>query len=253
MFDPRKGNAVYYDLDESPLQDIPFYLQQLSQNAEVLELGCGTGRTLIPLAAHCKRIVGIDYSGDMAKQCAKKLPSQLKAKCELRVDDITSFDLKQTFDVILAPYRVFQALETDSEVQGFFASVRKHLKPNGFCILNVFKPKCEKDELLRTWAVPEEQIRWEKTLPDGSRVVHSEIYERINSDPLVIFPQLIYRKYMDNRVVDEFVLKIKMRCYYPEEFKKLIEAQGFRILDSWGGYAGEKYGEGKELVVKFSL
>ena len=53
-------------------------------------------------------------------------------------------------------------------------------------------------------------------------------------------------------LVDEVVLKIAMRCYYPEEFMQLIINQGFRVLQQWGGYAGELYGQGSELIVQFT-
>ena len=117
--------------------------------------------------------------------------------------------------------------------------------------MSVLKRKGKKAEMLKTWAQPGEQVRWEKTLADGSRVVHSELYERITSDPMVLFPHLIYRKYADGKLVDELKQSIRMRCYYPDEFKQRIESYGFQIVDSWGGYRGEEYGAGKELIVKF--
>jgi hypothetical protein len=40
-----------------------------------------------------------------------------------------------------------------------------------------------------------------------------------------------------------------MRYYYPGEFKNLIESEGFKITNSWGGYNDEEYGTGRELVV----
>ena len=42
-----------------------------------------------------------------------------------------------------------------------------------------------------------------------------------------------------------------MRCYYPDEFEQLINGHGFEIVQRWGGYAGEIYGEGPELVIEF--
>ena len=36
-------------------------------------------------------------------------------------------------------------------------------------------------------------------------------------------------------------------------FVCLIEAHGFAVAGRWGGYAGEPYGEGPELVVQFAL
>jgi SAM-dependent methyltransferase len=48
--EPRAGDSFYYDFDEEPLPDIPFYLEQMPQGTSVLELGCGTGRLLSVLA-----------------------------------------------------------------------------------------------------------------------------------------------------------------------------------------------------------
>lgn len=251
MKDPRQGNAQYYDLDEAPLDDIPFYLTQIPPHSTILELGCGTGRTLIPLTEQCAEIIGVDYSKDMIDHCRSKLPAITSQKCKLQVGDITTLDLHKTFTWVIAPYRVLQALASDQEVDGFFATIKRHLAPGGQCILNVFNPKRSKAEMLRDWPIPEEQVRWEKTLPDGSRVVHSEWYERITENPMVLYPHLIYRKYKGDRLIDELKQSIKMRCYYPDEFKQRIESYGFQIVESWGGYRGEKYGEGKELVVKF--
>ena len=44
-----------------------------------------------------------------------------------------------------------------------------------------------------------------------------------------------------------------MRCYYPDEFEALIVDHGFEIVGRWGGYQGEPYGEGPELVLQFAL
>jgi ubiquinone/menaquinone biosynthesis C-methylase UbiE len=252
--DPRAGNAVYYDLDADPLSDVPFYLRNVDRNTALLELGCGTGRVLIPLAAHCREIVGVDYSAGMIERCRLKLAKsgQNLAKVTLTVGDITRLDLRRSFDLIIAPYRVMQALETDDEVAGFFATIRKHLAPSGACILNVFNPDRDREELKRSWCKPGEEVRWEKTLLDGTRVVHSEWYERMDQENLVLFPQLIYRRYKGDQLLEEFVQRIKMRCYYPDEFKALIEKQGFTITGSWGGYEGHAYGAGKELILKFS-
>ncbi len=251
MSDPREGNAIYYDLDESPLDDIPFYINRIAADQSVLELGCGTGRTLIPLATSCKEIVGVDYSKDMIERCLAKIPESLKYKCQVMTGDITRLRLDRKFDLIIAPYRVMQALETDSEVRGFLNSIANHLSPEGSCILNVFNPNRPKDEMLKSWPKVTETLCWEKKLEDGSTVAHFEFYEKVTTNPLVLFPHLIYRRYKDGQKTDELVQKIKMRCYYPDEFRSLLETSGFEITEAWGGYKGEKYGEGRELVLRF--
>lgn len=252
MKDPRKGNSDYYDLQEEPFPDVQFYLQHVTPETEVLELGCGTGRVLIPLAATCRKVTGVDYSADMIDKCRRKIKGVNVdvSKAALSVGDVTRLDMGQKFDLVIAPFRVMQALETDEEVDGFLATVKRHIAPGGSAILNVFHPNKDKQELRDNWAKPDEMIRWEKMLPDGQKVVHSEIYRRIDKENLVLFPELIYRKYQGTKLVDEFVQKIKMRCYYPDEFLNLMDDSGFAVVQKWGGYRGEPYESGTELVVK---
>ena len=75
----------------------------------------------------------------------------------------------------------------------------------------------------------------------------------VGTDPLVVYPHLIYRRFVGDELVDEAVLKIAMRCFYPDEFINRIESEGFRVVGAWGGYAGEAYGSGSELVIEFTM
>ena len=68
----------------------------------------------------------------------------------------------------------------------------------------------------------------------------------------ILYPELIYRRSQGDTWVEEAVLKIPRRCYAPEEFAQVIRSYGFRIVNRWGGYAGEPYGEGPELVIEFA-
>ncbi len=65
---------------------------------------------------------------------------------------------------------------------------------------------------------------------------------------MILYPELIYHRYQGEALVA--TLKIAMPCYYPEEFVQLIVNQGFRVLQQWGGYNGEPYGQRSELVVQ---
>jgi SAM-dependent methyltransferase len=247
--DPRAGNSRYYDLDEA-VGDVPFYLARVRDSMSVLELGCGTGRVLVPLAGKCRDIVGVDYSQDMIDRCREKIGSLENASAQ--VGDITKLALSNKFDLIVAPYRVLQALETKVEVDGLFEVIASHLKPGGSCILNVFMLNKSRQEMLARWGNPGEIPAWERNFPDGSVVVHTEKKQRIDSVNLVVYPELIYRTYRDGVLVHEFVQKIKMKCYYPDEFRALVTSHGFKIVGEWGGYNGETYGAGPELVLEFA-
>ena len=253
--DIRFEAARYYDYNPAPLDDIPFYIEKIpSSDASLLELGCGTGRVTIPLSRSCKRILGIDLSEAMIAICREKLAQEdiPPAKAGVQVGDITDFDLKQQFDLIIAPYRVFQNLETDREIASLFDCIRSHLAPQGTCILNVFHPNRDRETLINEWCTEEEHLAWEVEIP-GGRVACYDTRPLMDQDRLILYPELIYRRYEQNVLVDEAILKILMRCYYPAEFEALISRHGFSIRNRWGGYSGEIYGQGPELVIEFGL
>jgi SAM-dependent methyltransferase len=234
--------------------DMPFYLAQLpSPEARVLELGCGTGRVLIPLAAHCRLIVGVDASEAMLAVCREKLQAAgiPEDRARVLVGDISDLELGETFDYIIAPFRVMQLLITDAALDGLFYTIDRHLAPGGTCILNAFRPFLERERFLNRW-VNEKEILDYAAAVEGGRLTRHHACRRLQADPLVIFPEFIFRRYEGDRLVEETVEPLSMRCFYAEEFTALIEGHGFRITECWGGYAGEAYGEGPELVVAFT-
>ena len=68
--DMRAEAAKYYDVNPTIPDDLAFYRACLpSSDATVLELGCGTGRVLLPLATMCGFVHGIDQSQAMLARC----------------------------------------------------------------------------------------------------------------------------------------------------------------------------------------
>ena len=96
----------------------------------------------------------------------------------------------------------------------------------------------------------EENLDWEVEV-DGERVDASDRRQRMDRERLVLYPELVYPRYRGDRLVDEAVMPIEMRCWYPDQIAALLAAHAFRITGRWGGYHGEVYGEGPELVVRF--
>lgn len=254
MRDTRAELAKFYDLSPNLPRDVPFYIGKLPcPEARVLELGCGTGRVAIPLAAHCASVHGLDLSEAMVRIARQKVASVgLTERIHIEVGDISCFQLPQRFDFIIAPFRVLQNLESDAQVEGLFRCIRTHLEPSGRCIVNTFNPNLNPDEMRATWVSGEENLVWEVTTPDG-RVACYDKRSRIDAERLVLYPELVYRRFTGDGVVEEAVLEIAMRCYYPEDLTSVIESHGFRVLEKWGGYVGEAYGEGNELVVEFAV
>jgi SAM-dependent methyltransferase len=252
--DIRLETARYYDSNPATPDDIPFYQSLVpSPDCSILELGCGTGRVTLPLAPRCHDILGLDNSAAMLSICRQKLAAAGIPSHQAHVaeSDITGFSLGRKFDFIIAPFRVLQNLETDAEVDGLFRCIHRHLAPKGTCILNVFQPIYDPDTLRQKWVTPGEKMDWEAPVEGGKIACYSR-RSRMDPEHLVLYPELVYRSFVAGQVAEEVVLKLVMRCYYPDTFERLILDHGFVILDRWGGYSSEAYGQGSELVIQFS-
>ena len=90
--------ARFYDLDYDSFQDdVPFYLG-LAEHAggPLLELGCGTGRLLVPLARAGFEITGVDLSEGMLQVARGKVAGLGRAaagRIALVQGDISTLDL----------------------------------------------------------------------------------------------------------------------------------------------------------------
>lgn len=255
MDDIREGPARFYDLNPDAPEDGPFYLDRLpSPRARVLELGCGTGRVSIPLAHGCAYLHGLDRSKAMLDICRSKAKAACLAEDRLRVDfaDISDFELDDRFDLIIAPFRVMQNLETDAQLDGLFRCIRAHLADNARCILNAFNPNWPPDLMRTEWLSDREVLRWVVPTADGQVTCH-DLRARIDAERLILYPELIFRRFVGADLIEEARLKIPMRCHYPAELVARIESAGFVITGKWEGYEGEEYGVGSELVVEFAI
>src|ERR1700730_2175814 len=99
--------------------DIGFFVEAAKDvGGQVLEVGCGTGRVLIPTARAGVEVVGLDLSPHMLGVCRKRLENESRAvqsRIQLVQADMREFSLPQTFSLTTVPFRPFQHLTTVSD------------------------------------------------------------------------------------------------------------------------------------------
>ena len=167
--------AEFYD-SGSPYAgrtDVDFFVEMARQSpSAVLEVGCGTGRVLIPTARAGIDIVGLDLSTRMLSICRDKLalePESVQAKAHLVQEDMRRFDLGRKFGLATMPFRPFQHLTTVDDQLARLASIRNHLADGGRFILDVFNPTLSL--LMDDRYLEEDDEETEFTMADGRRVV----------------------------------------------------------------------------------
>lgn len=209
--DTREKAAAYYDLNPTTPGDINFYKERVpSADACVLELGCGTGRVLVSLVESSCYIHGMDSSEAMLARCRAKLKSAgvPSSRAWVEPGDITNFDLGRTFDLIIVPW-VLQIMKTDEELDGVLGCIRKHLHSTGTCIVNVPKPPLNPDDLRLKWCTAGEQLHWDAQM-ETVRVTCHDRRSRMDPERLVLFSELVYRRYEGGILTDETVMSTVM-------------------------------------------
>lgn len=107
-----------------------------SEDATVLEFGCGMGRLTNAVADHFKpeNVYGIDISATMISH-AKKNTKEGCSYCT--VDENGNFPLEDQFFDRVYSYAVFQHISTKSVVEKSIAEIARVLKDGGHCKLNI--------------------------------------------------------------------------------------------------------------------
>lgn len=138
----RKLHAEWYDLisdKEDQTAEIDFWVKSIEKSSEpVLELGCGTGRILIPLLERGFDVTGIDTSPDMINRC-KDTCSKKGLKPDIHLKSMLDFKLPRKFSLIILDSGGLGLFDDDNDIKAVFERVTEHLKPGGLFIYE-FEP-----------------------------------------------------------------------------------------------------------------
>jgi SAM-dependent methyltransferase len=104
----------------------------------VLELGVGTGRLAIPLAARGVAVVGLDSSAAMLARLAGKDPTGSVTACR---GDMVDDQPSGPFGLVFVAYNTFFNLLSESRQQSCFAAVAERLAPGGAFVIEAFVPE----------------------------------------------------------------------------------------------------------------
>jgi SAM-dependent methyltransferase len=104
----------------------------------VLELGVGTGRLAIPLAARGFDVVGLDSSAAMLARLSDNDPAASVTVCR---GDMVDDQPAGPFGLVFVAYNTFFNLLTESRQQSCFASVADRLAPGGAFVIEAFVPE----------------------------------------------------------------------------------------------------------------
>ena len=125
-----------------PFDDIGWYRTLCQrQGGAVLELGCGTGRILLPLLAAGFDACGVDRSLPMLQRLRRDAEARALGTPRVAQMDLRALALRGRFASVLAPYSLVTYLTAPAELAGFLRAARELLAPGGVLVLDAFVPR----------------------------------------------------------------------------------------------------------------
>ncbi|NPV57840.1 MAG: class I SAM-dependent methyltransferase [Anaerolineae bacterium] len=224
--------------------DVAFYVETAKQyGGAVLEVGCGTGRVLVPTAQAGIPIVGMDLSQSMLDVCRDRLaaePQAVQARARLVEADMRDFSLGETFRLATIPFRPFQHLISVEEQLACLAAIRRHLEPGGTLVFDVFNPMLE--SLTRDNLGVEMGEEPDFTTPDGLKVVRW--YRTLARDfhRQIIHVELIYYATHPDGREERLVHAFPMRYFFRYEVEHLLVRSGFEVVDVYADFDRTPFG-----------
>jgi SAM-dependent methyltransferase len=224
--------------------DVAFFVDAaIEAGSPVLEIGCGTGRVLIPTARAGIDIVGLDLSPGMLDVCRERLraePQEVRARVALVHDDMRAFDLDRTFRLVTMPFRPFQHVLTVEDQLSCLECVRRHLANAGVFILDLFNPSLE--ALVNQPIGVEFGGEPEFETPDGRRVRRRQKVSRQDRFNQVGDYELVhYVTHPDGRE-ERLVHAFRMRYLFRFEAEHLLARAGFQVEHLYAGYDRSAFG-----------
>lgn len=218
--------ASVYDLfmDDIPYLDwadmISEYLSNNGyENTKMLEIGSGTGRFSLLMAAEGYSVTGIDLSKEMIKE-AKKKTKIFKVSAGFAVGDMRALDFQGQFNVVVSVCDSINYLLNTDELFDTFKGVYNALEKNGIFIFDM-KTEAFFRSLGEELYNDEKEIGeyyWENYYDEDSR----------NNDYYITF----YIK--KGKLYEKHIEEHTQHAFRPEEVLSAAEKAGFKVLDNLG-------------------
>jgi len=229
-------DAIYADRDDAGFWQA---MAAAAGGGPILELGCGTGRVLLPLARAGYEITGLDLSTQMLERCRAKLqsePPEVGDRVQLLRADMTSFDLGRRFAAIICPFAGFQQLRTVEQQLACLDRCRSHLLPHGRLVLDLPNPDPAPPSFAQDGQgdgeATAESIEW----TEGRRIrwwMTVIGYDRLQQcNECEVTYEIVAADGVTRRITE----KILLRYVFRYELEHLLVRAGFRVAALYGDY-----------------
>jgi len=182
------------------------------------ELGIGTGRVALPLAARGVHVEGIDASEEMVAQLRAKPGGEA---IPVHMGDFTDVAVEGTFALIYIPFTTLFALPSQAEQLRCMHNARAHLEPGGAFVMDAFVPDMSRYRNNQCTTVAD--IALDRVILDLSS--HDPVSQTITSSHVVLGNDGTARLY-----------PVMVRYAWPAELDAMALASGLKLAERFADY-----------------
>ena len=224
-FDPvaasydRDSAAMFADSVLGPAVDM---LAELAGSGRALELGIGTGRVALPLAARGVPVSGIDLSEAMVAKMREKPGGK---DIPVVIGDFATATVEGKFSLAYLVFNGLWNLRTQEKQVACFQNVADHLESGGCFVIELFVPDLHA-------ITPGQNIQ---VFRADERGLGFDVYDVLNQG----LTSHHYR--LGKERIGAFASE--GRYAWPAEVDLMARLAGMRLRERWGGWKREPFNE----------
>jgi SAM-dependent methyltransferase len=197
-------------------------LAELAGAGPALELGIGTGRIALPLAARGVEVHGIDTSAAMVERLRAKPGGGAIA---VTMGDFADLPVEGRFPLVFVVFNTLFSLLTQDEQVRCFEAVAAHLAPGGAFVVEAFVPDPTLHpggQSMRTRYLGLDLVRFDMAL-------HDPVAQRVDFQNVLLGTDGVR------------LLPGSLRYAWPSELDLMARLAGLRLRERWGGWRREPF------------
>lgn len=244
--DPYAEIVDLYDLEHADYTEDTELLLELADLGEgpILELGCGTGRVLLPLAEAGHTVTGVDSSQPMLDVAAAR------AKQAGLDVSLVNGDMSQIggipggpFGMVIASLNSIMHL-TAADQRAMATSSQAALAPGGRLVIDTLNPSvAQLNHLLNTTHL---EGSWQ--YEDGSSV-DKWGHRRPGMEPQVIDTLIWYDRVAPDGILHRTRTRFDLRYVHQSELALILELAGFGHVDWYGSYELDPWDPDSDRII----
>jgi SAM-dependent methyltransferase len=241
--------AHYYDAENADKKDdLRLYLALAGKyGGPILEVGCGTGRVMIPLAQEGYQVHGIDSVQamlDIAERRRSASPTLMKHMV-LHHGDVLTYDLDKTFPLVLVPYNGLMHFRDQATQIAVLERLYAWSAQDGLLVLDL--PNA--GDVFATQET--DSVMYERTFlePQTGHMVMQQSVSYLDRVEQLLSVTWIYDEITGDGLVKRTIAPHVLYYYFYSELKLLLERTGFVVDAVYGDTDNGPFEDGCERMI----